>query len=593
MASDIPEKDKTTSHQHNKGTLPSPFDPDSEYRLFQTVFEEQDIPAVIIDPHNIIIKANEAFRRMVGDIVPEVLGQNINHLVVPPDRREEGEQASTQVLAGKRLHGYITKRLIKGTISDVRINAYPVQNDRGIYIAATYEDITHELFQKKVQEALYAISALAHENLSPAELYAKIHGIILELFPAKANNFYIALLNDNKTGISFPYYADQKDEPPVGEIPFGNGLTEYVLRTGLPLHASAAILQELEAKKEIVRVGSPSDSWLGIPLQSGTETIGVMVIQSYTPEISYSKAEEQVFQFIADCIADVIIKRAQQEEVKRLQEEQKEQEIMASIGRVAAGMAHMINNKLQAAQLHLEFAKQKQTSSAEHLSLIQQSINAIANMIRQLRLFAHKAILSPHKISLSSILHHLQNKYPLLIIEDLPEDYILLADPTAIQDMLNALVENAMMACQDQEDDKEKKITLTAEQISSLPSSIPTTTKNKMVQAPSWIHIVVSDTGVGIDPTSMETLFVPFAPIKPYAPIDGAVLGLASAQEIAKQHGGTIEAESILGRGTKMHVYLPLGEKKREEEHQGNQQHDIPHGNGECILVVEDETSLL
>ena len=63
------------------------------------------------------------------------------------------------------------------------------------------------------------ILEIMHYKTSRTELYQKIHGIILELFPKKANNFYIALLNDEKTGISFPYYADEKDAPPKGDFP--------------------------------------------------------------------------------------------------------------------------------------------------------------------------------------------------------------------------------------------------------------------------------------------------------------------------------------------------------------------------------------
>jgi CheY-like chemotaxis protein len=232
----------------------------------------------------------------------------------------------------------------------------------------------------------------------------------------------------------------------------------------------------------------------------------------------------------------------------------------------------------------------------EHTAIIQKSMNEMAQTIRQLRYFAHKATLVKKNVSLSSIVPRLLSSYPSLIVENQQTADMVVADAQALEEMIASLMNNAVMASHTAEGE-EKRITMLLENISSLPPSIPVKIKKKMASASSWIHVVVSDTGVGIDPESMSTIFAPFAPIKPYAPIDGAVLGLASAQAIAKQHGGIIEAESVLGKGTNMHIYLPLKEEEiPRDPKKGNPVHeknDIPRGNGEYILVVEDEISLL
>src|SRR5260370_6994237 len=88
------------------------------------------------------------------------------------------------------------------------------------------------------------------------------------------------------------------------------GITEYVLRTGEPLLATTEILEELENQGEVDRIGEPSLDWMGVPLKKGNETFGVLVLQTYEPNVRYGEKEKQILSFVSQQIANAIeIKR--------------------------------------------------------------------------------------------------------------------------------------------------------------------------------------------------------------------------------------------------------------------------------------------
>ncbi len=132
----------------------------------------------------------------------------------------------------------------------------------------------HELeAQAQVDAALYRIAQAASSVTDMQEFYAAMHGIVGELMDA--SNFYIALYDDERQMINFPYYVDEVDtdipDPNVWE-PFGvgnaRGTTAYLLRTGEPLLTDAEGFGELTAAGEVELVGEPGQDWLGVPLKS-------------------------------------------------------------------------------------------------------------------------------------------------------------------------------------------------------------------------------------------------------------------------------------------------------------------------------------
>src|SRR5437773_8591324 len=111
--------------------------------------------------------------------------------------------------------------------------------------------------------------------------YAAIHEIVGTLM--YADNFYIALYDEDRQAINFPYFQDEADpDPPDPSVwsPFGEGWargsTAYLLRHGVPQFWDAKRGRELIAQGEIEEVGAFAVEWLGVPLKADGRSIGVI-----------------------------------------------------------------------------------------------------------------------------------------------------------------------------------------------------------------------------------------------------------------------------------------------------------------------------
>ena len=131
-------------------------------------------------------------------------------------------------------------------------------------IQFNFRDITEEKQVQALQEAWYRIAIATETTRSLNDLFPQIHQIILSVMPAE--NFYITLYDEAHNLLHFPYFKDANDEPFLGEIEPGKGLTAYVLRTGKSLLCTQAVHDELERAGAVKLLGVPSAIWLGVPL---------------------------------------------------------------------------------------------------------------------------------------------------------------------------------------------------------------------------------------------------------------------------------------------------------------------------------------
>lgn len=164
---------------------------------------------------------------------------------------------------------------------------------------------------EKVQRALFEISEAAHAAEDLQSLYARIHGIIGTLMPAR--NFYIAVLDESTGIISFPYHCDIIDPPPAPRKA-RRGMTEYVIRTGRAMLADLHEIQRLKDAGEYVQSGHPSAIWLGVPLTVGGRTFGVMAVQDQEDPEAFGEEEKRILSFVAGQTALTIDRKRAEEE---------------------------------------------------------------------------------------------------------------------------------------------------------------------------------------------------------------------------------------------------------------------------------------
>jgi CheY-like chemotaxis protein len=108
------------------------------------------------------------------------------------------------------------------------------------------------------------------------------------------------------------------------------------------------------------------------------------------------------------------------------------------------------------------------------------------------------------------------------------------------------------------------------------------------MDAGEWVQLTVTDNGTGISPDLLPRIFDPFVTTKP--PGHGSGLGLAQVHGIVKLHEGEIDVASQVGRGTTFTLYFPTPDTPTPDTLEDEMQ-DLIYGQGETILVVEDETA--
>jgi PAS domain S-box-containing protein len=192
-------------------------------------------------------------------------------------------------------------------------------NGRAVGRVWSFRDVTARHRAECVQEAVYQISHTAHTADNLLALLSAIHAIVGELMPAK--NFYVSLYNEKDDRLEFPYFVDEYDT--ARDIPprkLRKGLTEYVLRTGLPLLATPEVYEKLVATGEVELIGAPSIDWLGVPLKVKDRTIGVVVTQTYSQGVRYGQSELDILTFVSSQMA-MAIERKRVEDAWREQSE--------------------------------------------------------------------------------------------------------------------------------------------------------------------------------------------------------------------------------------------------------------------------------
>lgn len=187
------------------------------------------------------------------------------------------------------------------------------------------KEIQERINAEKLQAALYRISELTASSQDMASFYLAMHQVLAELMPVE--NCFIALLNKDKSTLSFPFYHDQYSAT-AQERPLSRGFTEYVLRCGETKLINAEDAEKLVLTGEIERaVSNPSNldhyctSWLGAPLLVENQALGVIAVQAYYQQYQYSEHELSILRFVSQNIAIAIQRKLALEQQKQHQEE--------------------------------------------------------------------------------------------------------------------------------------------------------------------------------------------------------------------------------------------------------------------------------
>ena len=194
-----------------------------------------------------------------------------------------------------------------------------------------------------MQAALYRIAETASAAKDMPSFYAAIHEIVGELM--YADNFYIALYDEERQRINYPFFVDEVDtelpDPHAWEV-FGigdaAGVTAHVLRTGRPTYIDSARYEQLLTSGEVQAAGDTSAlQWLGTPLRSDGRTIGVLAVQNYRADRTLTPDDLDLLTFVGQHIGTALTRARAIEETRQRNAE------LALVNEVAAALSMQLD----------------------------------------------------------------------------------------------------------------------------------------------------------------------------------------------------------------------------------------------------------
>ena len=283
-------------------------------------------------------------------------------------------------------------------------------------------------------------------------------------------------------------------------------------------------------------------------------------------------------------------KRAEQQQ-KELEEQLRQAQKLDALGTLAGGIAHDFNNILSAIISYSELSKLENSDNHALQANLDEVLRAsarAANLVRQILSFSRQQKEERSALQLAPLVKEalslLRASLPSTIaleqqIDNAAPD--VLANPTQVHQIVMNLCTNAAHAMKGKQG--RIKVALSELQVSESGPKL-----HAELRPGDYVCMTVQDTGHGMDAATAKRIFEPFFTTKRSG--EGTGLGLSVVHGIVKEYGGVVTVDSELGRGTTFAIYLPA--RPAHDKPAPVVVTEIPRGNGERVLFVDDEPVL-
>jgi signal transduction histidine kinase/CheY-like chemotaxis protein len=487
--------------------------------------EGRDIPVVLMALHGSEETAVQAFRLGAKDYI------------IKPFKVEEMLKAIDQALAEKRL-------MSKGM-----------------------RDVDQQL-ERRVKELniLYGVGKSVTSLLDLEKVLNRIVEAAVFVTGAEEGSL---LLVDQDTGELYLRAARNLGEKFARgfRLKVEHSIAGQVVKTGQPILQST---QDEETLK--VKTGYLVKSLVNVPLKAKDEVIGVLTVNNKVSSKPFTDNDVHLLSALADYATIAIVNAQLYEETKRwskeleqkveertqelraTQEQLLQSEKLASIGQLAAGVAHEINNPMG---VILGFTQgilktlPEDNPLRKPLTNVEKESLRCKRIIQNLLDFARHSEPTPHLTNINELIdascelveHQISLQNVKLVKDYDPALPSIMADPNQLQQVFINIMLNAYQAMPD-------------------GGTLHITTRT----VSSELQVMFADTGPGIPEENLQHIFDPFFTTKEVG--EGTGLGLSVSYGIVKAHGGDIEVDSQMGKGTTLIIKLPLdkskGDKRRD-----------------------------
>lgn len=488
-----------------------------------------------LSPEGTVVYWNKGAETTFGYRKDEAVGRELSELIMPADPVKEEENSLKEVLDS----GYVTfesfRKRKDGSLIHVDISTRAILDDQGHvkYYFSSKKDIT----ERKRGEEAYRASELRYRRLFET---AKDGILILDADSGQivdANPYLIEMLGYSREeliGMELWEIGAFKDIV-ASKLAFAELQARgYIRYENLPLESREGHIRQVEFV---------SNGYL-----AGERRVIQCKIRDNTEHELAAEDLRQTNQSLERAVAELLVKT---DELASMTQQLWQASKLSTMGELAASVAHELNNPLATVSLHAEvLIGQLTADDPNHGSLlvIEQEVARMAALVSNLLLFSRR---SHQQISTVNIAEELQNSLEFMsyhlrshmirVSTDFASDLTSVhADRQQLRQVFLNLMTNASDAMPEG-----GTLTVNAKQ------------RAREIGAPAVI-IEFSDNGVGVEPENLPKLWEPFFTTKPEG--KGTGLGLAICRRMVEAHHGTIELESLPGKGTTVRIILPATE---------------------------------
>jgi len=511
---------------------------------FASAFESAPIGMALVSPNGHWLKVNRALCQLIGYTVEELLKNTFQDLTHPEDLGQDMEYVR-RVLAGEIQHYEMEKRYLhkQGHVVRVLLNVSLVRDDQNVplYFVSQIQDITERKSSEQKLAEQAALLDQARDAIVVRDMDQKI------IYWNKGAERLYGWASEEARGrrVSELFYSDlekfHKAMEALMEKGAWSGEMEHFNKAGKPVI--------IEARWTLLR-------------DAGGKPKSVL------------------------CINTDITDR------KRIEYHLLRAQRIESIGTLAGGIAHDLNNLLAPIIMGVDLLKHfgLEGPSLKVVDDIERSAKRGSSLVKQVLSFA-RGVEGSHQVvrvkdilgELESIIHNTFPKDIELVTNVYDDGLLIYGDQTQLDQVLLNLCVNSRDAMP-----KGGRIALTVE---AVMLDAHHEIMHPGIAPGRYVCFEVTDNGCGIPKENLEKIFDPFFTTKELA--KGTGLGLAITMGIVRSHGGFINAYSEIDKGTSFKVYLPAEAHAAKVEASEDEKAEWPHGNGEWILVVDDEIPIL
>ena len=583
---------------------------------FRAVIQATPMPVMSTDLEDRVTAWNPAAERVFGWRAEEVLGRK--PFFVPPDKRQERAAIRERAAAGEVTASLETVRIkCSGERFPVSVSTAPLYDENGALsgIMGVIEDITErKRIDFELREKTAVLTTVTHALNTFLDLgdwsAASQHLLTFVLQQTQSEYGFLGVVLEGPVlrvlahqGFSWdPQINSEICEGKIRqhtahgyfEVSHHHNLLGEVILKGQTVVSNSC---ETDPRSGGIPAGpSPLDSFLGVPIFKGNDTVGLIAVANrpdgYSEQqVGYLEAMSQATGVLYDNYRQSLKRSALEKEQQRLESQVRQAQKMEVLGRLAGGIAHDFNNMLMVLSGCTELLDRSlspESPARSYLDQIQRTTDKAASMTRQLLAFSRKQVLENQPTDLHEILRESEFMLPRLLGADVQltfrydaAKFWILSAPNQIEQVLANLAINARDAMPE------------GGQlfISTLNSgSVPRDSLHPREILGDWVVLEVRDTGTGFDEKTSAQLFEPFFTTKPAG--KGTGLGLATVYGIVKQSGGHIRVISSLGKGACFQLYFPLVTAPVTQSAPVSPLETGGDTAGTTVLVVDDEASL-